>query len=215
MKDESQRGLTTEDTEGAEAGGEEVKVEERKNEPVFFATPEGLRAWFEDKRQTERELVAGFFKKGSGKASVTWPEAVDEALCVGWIDGVRRSLGAESYSVRFTPRKTGSIWSAVNVRRVAALSAEGRMRAEGLAAFARRKEARSGIYAYEQQTGAELPQWAEARFRENATAWTWFQGQAAWYRKTAAWRVVSAKQEVTRRRRLEALVEAAARGVRW
>ncbi len=163
----------------------------------------------------EKELLVGYYKKGSGKASVTWPETVDEALCVGWIDGVRRSLGEECYTVRFTPRKPGSIWSAVNIRRVEVLTAEGRMRAAGLAAFERRKEARSGVYAYEQKEGAELPEWCVGRFRKEAAAWEWFQGQAAWYRRTAAWRVISAKQEATRVKRLEALIEAARRGVRW
>ena len=186
-------------------------MEERKSEPLFFATPLELRGWFAGHHAAERELFVGFFKRGTGRASVTWPEAVDEALCVGWIDGVRRSLGAESYTVRFTPRKAGSIWSDVNVRRVAALTAEGRMQAEGLAAFERRKEPRSGIYSYEQKEGAELPEWAVTRFRENAAAWEWFQKQAAWYRRTAAWRVVSAKQEATRARRLDALIAASDR----
>ena len=186
-----------------------------KSEALFFATPGELRQWFERNHAAERELLVGFFKTATGRASVTWSEAVDEALCVGWIDGVKRSLGAESYSGRFTPRKAGSTWSAVNIRKVETLSAQGRMRAEGLAAFAQRQEARSRIYSYEQKTDAELPEWAVARFREDLEAWKWFQGQAAWYRRTAAWRITSAKQEATRRRRLEALVEAAARSVRW
>ena len=185
-----------------------------KGGPVYFATPKELRSWFELNCSTTRELLIGLFKKETGRASVTWPEAVDEALCVGWIDGVRRSLGAESYTVRFTPRKVGSIWSAVNVRRVEALTSEGRMKPEGLAAFAQRREARSGIYSYEQKEGAELPEWAVTRFRVEPAAWEWFQRQAAWYRRTAAWRVVSAKQEATRVRRLEGLVAAAARGER-
>lgn len=183
--------------------------------PLFFADPGALQEWFERCRTAEKELIVGFFKKGTGKASVTWAEAVDEALCVGWIDGVRRRLDTESYTVRFTPRRPGSIWSAVNVRRVAALTAEGRMRAEGVAAFQKRREARSGIYAYEQAEATELPEWGVARFQEHPAAWEWFQRQAAWYRRTAAWRVVSAKQEATRVRRLELLIAAAVRGERW
>ena len=189
-------------------------VKKTENEPVFFATPGELRGWFESHHAAERELLVGFFKKGTGQASVTWPEAVDEALCVGWIDGVRRSLGAESYCVRFTPRKAGSIWSDVNVRRVAALTAEGRMRAEGRTAYGKRKEARSGVYAYEQTEAAELPEWAVTRFRENPAAWEWFQKQAAGYRRTAAWRVVSAKQESTKVKRLEGLIDASSQGRR-
>ena len=212
MKDESRRESSTEDTEDAVSRD---GAREEKSAVAFFATPGELREWFEGNHRTERELLVGFFKRGTGKPSVTWPEAVDEAICVGWIDGIKRSLGAESYSGRFTPRKAGSIWSAVNIRKAETLSVQGRMRAEGLAAFARRREARSGIYSYEQKEAAELPEWAVARFRENALAWAWFQGQAAWYRRTAAWRVVSAKQEATRRKRLEALVEASDRGVRW
>ena len=190
-------------------------MENVKGKPVFFATPEALRKWFEGNQAAERELLVGFYKKGTGQPSVTWPEAVDEALCVGWIDGVRRSLGAESYSVRFTPRKAGSIWSAVNVKRVAVLTAEGRMRAEGTAAFEKRQAARSGIYAYEQEAGAELPEWGVTKFRESPAAWEWFQRQAAWYRRQAAWRVISAKQETTRVRRLEALIAVSAREERW
>ena len=202
-------------TEDTETRGEVVEVAKIKSEPVFFATPGELRTWFENSHEAERELLVEFFKRETGRASVTWPEAVDEALCVGWIDGVRRSLGEESYTVRFTPRRVGSIWSDVNVRRVAALTAEGRMRAAGLTAFEGRKEAKSGVYAYEQKEAAELPEWATIRFRENAAAWAWFQKQAAWYRRTAVWRVVSAKQEATRTKRLEGLIEAAGRGERW
>ena len=195
-------------------GGTERDAECR-GQPSFFATPENLRSWFERNHAAEKVLLVGFFKVGTGKPSVTWTQAVDEALCVGWIDGVRRSLGKESYTVRFTPRKKGSIWSDVNVRRMAVLTEEGRMRAEGLAAFEQRLEARSGIYSYEQEKEAEMPEWAMARFREHPAAWEWFQRQAAWYRRTAAWRVVSAKQEATRTRRLEGLIAAAGRGERW
>ncbi len=184
-------------------------------DPVFFQTPAALRAWFEQHQATEKELIVGFYKKGSGIPSVTWPESVDEALCVGWIDGVRRGLDAGRYTVRFTPRKAGSIWSAVNIGRVAALSAEGRMHAMGMAAFESRKAGRSGVYAYEQKERVELPEWCVIKFRDNSAAWAWFEQQAAWYRRTAAWRVISAKQEATRVKRLIKLIEASAKGERW
>lgn len=184
-------------------------------EPVFFPAPEALKTWLERYDADTRELHVGFYKKGSGKPSVTWPEAVDEALCVGWIDGVRRSLGKESYAVRFTPRKTGSIWSAVNIRRVEALTAQGRMRTAGLAAFAQRQEARSKVYAYEQQNATELPEELARRFQESTAAWEWFEEQAAWYRRTAIWRVVNAKQATTRWKRLEQLVRASEQRKRW
>ncbi len=119
--------------------------------PIFFATPADLRRWFAENHVTARELLVGYYKKDSGHPGITWPESVDEALCVGWIDGLRRRLDDRSHTTRFTPRRTGSIWSVVNVARVAALTAEARMQPSGLAAFAARKEARSGIYSYEQQ----------------------------------------------------------------
>lgn len=183
--------------------------------PVFFATPTDWRAWLEQHQASAQELQVGFYKIGTGKPSVTWPEAVDEALCVGWIDGVRRKLDEESYAVRFTPRKPGSIWSAVNIRRVGVLTEAGRMRPAGMAAFARRTEARSAIYAYEQSKTAELPEEFARRFQENTAAWEWFQTQAAWYRRTAIWRVVSAKQAATQAKRLEQLIRASKEQKRW
>jgi len=122
--------------------------------PTFFATPAEFRAWFEEHDERAQELLVGFYKKGSGRPSITWPEAVDEALCCGWIDGVRRSLDDASYVIRFTPRKPRSTWSAVNIKRVEELTAQGRMRPAGLAAFAKRAEDRSSIYAYEQRENA-------------------------------------------------------------
>src|SRR6266540_6941417 len=119
--------------------------------PRFFATPAHLRKWFDKNHGTEKELLVGFHKKSSGRPSVTWPESVDEALCVGWIDGIRRSLGEESYTIRFTPRRARSIWSAVNIARAKALEREGRMKPAGRKAFEAREEYRSGIYSYEQR----------------------------------------------------------------
>jgi uncharacterized protein YdeI (YjbR/CyaY-like superfamily) len=176
-------------------------------EPTFFATPDDLRAWFEDHHESETELLVGFHKKGSGRPSITWPESVDEALCFGWIDGVRRRIDDTSYSIRFTPRKARSTWSAVNVERVRELIEHGLMRPAGVAAFERRADDRTAIYAYEQRKTAALDPKQERGFRANAKAWAWFCAQPAGYRRTATYWVISAKREETRRRRLEQLIE--------
>ena len=144
---------------------------------------------------------------------MTWPESVDEALCVGWIDGIRKSMDAESYMIRFTPRRRGSIWSAVNIGRVKALTNEKRMRPAGLNAFADRRENRSGIYSYEQRT-EQLPEPFAGLLRGNKKAWEFFQAQPPSYRKTIGWWVVSAKQDETRRKRLEKLIAESAAGRR-
>ena len=175
--------------------------------PTFFATPFEFRTWLEEHHDTTQELWVGFYKKGSGKPSITWLEAVDEALCFGWIDGLRRGIDDVSYAIRFTPRKRGSIWSAVNVQRVEELTSLGLMRPPGLKAFEARTEAKSGIYAYEQRDAAELDEAYEQQFRANQKAWDFFQAQAAWYRKAATWWVISAKKEETRRKRLATLIE--------
>lgn len=175
--------------------------------PVFFATPSEFRAWFEEHHGTEQELWVGFYKKSTGKASFTWPEAVDQALCFGWIDGVRKSLDADSYANRFTPRKRSSNWSAVNIKRVEELTQLGLMRPAGLKAFEERADAKSGIYSYEQRASAELGEEYEQQFRANPKAWDYFQSRPAGYRKTATWWVVSAKREETRLKRLATLIE--------
>ena len=175
-------------------------------EPTFFATPAAFRAWLAKHHETSRELLVGFYKKGSGTPSITWPESVDEALCVGWIDGVRRRIDDVSYSIRFTPRKARSNWSAVNVARVAELTREGRMRPAGLAAFEAREAARTGIYAYEQRKSAAFDADAERTFRANARAWDFFQSQPPGYRQLTTWWVISAKREETRRKRLTTLI---------
>lgn len=174
---------------------------------IFFATPAEFRAWLEEHHASAPELWVGFHKKGSGRPSITWPEAVDEALCVGWIDGIRKSIDGESYRIRFTPRKPQSTWSAVNLARVEALTREGRMRPAGLKAFEKRTEAKTGIYAYEQRKAAELDEASEQRFRSDPEAWEYFESRPPGYRKTAIWWVVSAKKEETRRKRLEQLIE--------
>jgi uncharacterized protein YdeI (YjbR/CyaY-like superfamily) len=181
-------------------------------EPTFFATPAELRAWLEAHHQGETELLVGFYKKGSGRPSITWPESVDEALCFGWIDGVRRSLGDEAYTIRFTPRKRRSIWSVVNVRRAGELIAEGRMRPAGLAAFEARSGERSGVYSFEQKDAVAFDEAQAGRFQSDAQAWEFFQAQPPWYRRTATWWVISAKKEETRAKRLSTLIEDSAAG---
>jgi uncharacterized protein YdeI (YjbR/CyaY-like superfamily) len=181
-------------------------------DPTFFATPADFRAWFEEHHAAESELLVGFYKKGSGRPSITWPESVDEALCFGWIDGVRRSLGDEAYTIRFTPRKRRSIWSVVNVRRARELIEEGRMRPAGLAAFEARTEERSGVYSFEQKDQVAFDEAQARRFQADAKAWEFFQAQPPWYRRTATWWVISAKKEETRAKRLATLIEDSAAG---
>jgi uncharacterized protein YdeI (YjbR/CyaY-like superfamily) len=187
-------------------------VPEMTTWPTFFATPALFRAWLDRHHDTKTELWVGFYKKGSGKPSITWPEAVDEALCVGWIDGVRKRLDDESYVNRFTPRMPKSHWSLVNVKRVEELSAAGRMRPAGLEAFERRSETRTGLASYERTGEAKLDAAHERRFRADAKAWKWFETQAAWYRRTTIHWVESAKKEETRLRRLETLIADSKRG---
>jgi uncharacterized protein YdeI (YjbR/CyaY-like superfamily) len=180
--------------------------------PVFFQSPAVLRTWLEKNHGKAAELWVGFYKKASGKPSVTWPEAVDQALCFGWIDGVRKSLGETSYMIRFTPRKPSSIWSAINIKRVAELTESGAMQPAGLRAFEARQEKKSGIYAYEQKTSSTLCEAHERQFRANRAAWKYFQAQAPWYRRTATWWVISAKKEETSLKRLGELIESSAQG---
>ncbi len=180
-------------------------------DPRFFETPAALRAWLERNHARRDELWVGIHKKGSGLPSVTYAEALDEALCYGWIDGVRRSLDATSYVIRFTPRKARSAWSAVNVRHVARLTRAGRMRPPGLAAFAARDPARTERDSSEREQ-ATLPPEYERLFRAHAKAWTFFQAKPASYRRPAIWWVMSAKREETRLRRLQTLIADSAAG---
>jgi len=175
--------------------------------PKFFPSSSGWHAWLEEHHQKREELWVGFYKVGSGKPSITWPEAVDGALCFGWIDGVRKSLDESSYVIRFTPRRPKSTWSAVNIRRVAELSSLNLMRPAGIQAFEQRTGNRSEIYAYEQRMGARLSAEYEKKFRANQKAWKYFQAQPPWYRRTASWRVISAKKEETRLKRLAQLID--------
>ena len=181
--------------------------------PVFFRSPAEMRAWLEENHTRAGELHVGFYKKATGEPTITWPESVDEALCFGWIDGVRRNVDNRSYTIRFTPRRKNSIWSAVNIRKVETLSAEGRMKPAGLAAFASRRENRSGIYSYEQRS-VELPKPYEDILAKNEAARAFFHAQAPSYRKMVTWHVVSPKMEETRLKRLAKLIEAWEQGCR-
>jgi len=183
-------------------------------EPKFFATPDEFRSWLEQHHDDQKELWVGFYKKGSGRPSITWPEAVDEALCFGWIDGIRKSVDADSYANRFTPRTARSTWSAVNIKRAKELQRDGRMSPAGLKAFSARSDERSAIYSYEQRHGAVLEPEHERRLRANEAAWEFFQAQPPSYRKAAAWWIVSAKKEETKERRLATLIECSALGRR-
>jgi uncharacterized protein YdeI (YjbR/CyaY-like superfamily) len=174
--------------------------------PVFFATPEKFRVWLETHHETARELLVGFYKKGTGKPSMTWPESVDEALSFGWIDGVRRSLGDDAYTIRFTPRKATSIWSANNVDNVARLTKAGKMRPAGLRAFAARTAEKTGVYSFERAEAAKLSREEDAVLRASSRAAAFFDAQAPWYRRAAIHWVVSAKREETRQRRLQQLI---------
>jgi uncharacterized protein YdeI (YjbR/CyaY-like superfamily) len=184
-----------------------------KIKATFFRTPADLRKWFQKNHAIAAELRVGYYKVGSGRPSITWPESVDEALCVGWIDGVRHRIDDESYTIRFTPRQAVSTWSAVNIRRVKALTDEKRMQPAGLKAFAVRRQNRSGIYAYEQRP-TELVEPYRAEMKRNKAAWAFFEAQPPSYRKTLTWWVISAKQEETRLKRLKTLIETCEEGRR-
>lgn len=179
---------------------------------LFFATPADFRAWLEQHHDAESEVHVGFYKRDSGRPSITWPESVDCALSYGWIDGVRNTIDEISYRIRFTPRKPTSTWSAVNVKRVAELTRLGLMHAAGMRAFEARKGDKTGIYAYEQRTSAKLSSAHEKQFRAHKKAWAFFQSQPPWYQRTAAYRVISAKQEETRQKRLNQLIRDSAAG---
>jgi uncharacterized protein YdeI (YjbR/CyaY-like superfamily) len=182
--------------------------------PRFFATADHFRAWLEKHHASATELVVGFHKRHTGRASMTWTESVREALCYGWIDGIRRSLGDDSYTIRFTPRKPSSNWSSRNVRHVEELMRAGRMAPAGLAAFEARRPDRTGVYSFERRHPARLEPAQEKQFRANKAAWKFFESQPPSYRKTAVHWVVSAKREETRSRRLAQLIEDSAAGRR-
>jgi uncharacterized protein YdeI (YjbR/CyaY-like superfamily) len=179
-------------------------------EPIYFPSAAAFRAWLEHNHASATEVLAGFHKKATGKPSMTWSESVDQALCFGWIDGVRRSAGPDSYTIRFTPRRRASTWSNVNIAKVADLTRRGLMRPAGLAAFEARTTSRSGIYSHE--AGAKFTRAERAEFRGHAQAWKWFQAQGSGYRRTAEHWVASAKRQATRASRLQTLIDDSAAG---
>jgi uncharacterized protein YdeI (YjbR/CyaY-like superfamily) len=181
--------------------------------PKFFPTPADFRSWLEKNHATTTELWVGFYKKDLGKPSITWPESVDQALCFGWIDGIRKRVDEISYQIRFTPRRRGSIWSATNIERAKELAKQKQMRPIGLKTFTERIENKSGIYSYEQR-GTELRQPYAKMLKKNKAAAKFFEKQSPSYRKTIGWWIVSAKKEETRMARLAKLVSESAKGKR-
>jgi uncharacterized protein YdeI (YjbR/CyaY-like superfamily) len=181
--------------------------------PKFFSSPEQFREWLAKNHDSASELLVGFHKKDAGKKSITYPQALDEALCFGWIDGVRRSLDDTSYTIRFTPRKPRSIWSNVNVRHVERLTKEGRMAEPGMKAYALRDPERTGIYAFENRPREFSPEF-EKKFRANKRAWEFFQSEPPSIRRVCIFWVMSAKKEETRLRRLEQLIDSSSKGLR-
>ena len=182
--------------------------------PLFFATPSDFRAWFMANHESAQELWVGFYKKSSGRPSITWPESVDEALCFGWIDGIRKSIDEEAYVIRFTPRKRGSVWSNVNVARVKVLTRDGRMHPAGHRAFEGRDAKKSGVYSFEQRHAAKFDGAELKQLRANKAAWKFFEAQPPGYRQLVTYWVVSAKKPETRARRLARLIEDSAAGER-
>ena len=177
--------------------------------PTFFSTPEKFRAWLQKNHQTETELLVGFYKVNSKKPSMSWSESVDQALCFGWIDGVRKSIDEESYTIRFTPRKKTSIWSAINIKKIEELTKAGLMKEAGQKAFDLRSEDRSGIYSHEKEPSFLNPEF-EKQFKANKIAWDYFNQQSPSYKKVMIHWIMTAKQEKTRISRLEKAINVSA-----
>ena len=183
--------------------------------PKFFPTQKEFKKWLEQNHKTKTELVVGFYKVGSGKPSMTWSQSVDEALCFGWIDGVRRSIDENAYQIRFTPRKGSSIWSAINIKKVAELKKKGLMKEAGLAAFNERKEERSKIYSHENEATTLDPKFLK-QFKANKKAWAYFQALAQGYQKLSIHWVMGAKQEATQNKRMQIIIKDSEAGTnRW
>lgn len=180
-------------------------IDNNLNKPTFFPTQSAFRKWMEKNHKKEKELLVGFYKTKSGKQSITWSESVEEAICFGWIDGVRKSIDAQSYCIRFTPRKPTSIWSAINIKKVEELTQKGLMYPAGLEAYSKRKEHRSGIYSYEKDA-AVLSNEFLIKFKTNKKAWNFFKSMAPSYQRTAIHCVMDTKQETTKMKRLEELI---------
>ena len=181
--------------------------------PTFFSTQSDFREWMKKNHNLEKELWVGYYKKATKIQSITWPESVDEGLCFGWIDGIRKSIDEKSYKIRFTPRKSTSIWSAVNIKRIQQLMEVGLVMPEGLAAYERRRENKSEVYSYEQRK-ADLPAEYQKLIKKNKKAWEFWNKLAPSYKKATTWWVVSAKKEETRLRRLNILIESAEQGLK-
>lgn len=182
--------------------------------PTFFPTATAFRHWLEAGAGDATELLVGFHKVGTGRPSMSWSESVDEALCFGWIDGVRKRIDDATYSIRFTPRKPGSIWSAINIAKIERLRAAGRMTVAGATAFERRTESRSRIYSYEQEALADLTPVELRAFKRSKAAWRYFESAPPGYRKQMLHRVCNAKRPETRAARLDKLITASAAGQR-
>ena len=180
------------------------------SEPIFFSSPQEFYDWLEEHHDSESEVYVGIFKSHTGKRAMTWSESVDQALCFGWIDGKVKTIDADRYMQRFTPRKPGSNWSKINVEKIAKLTEAGLMRPAGLAAFEKRTDEKTGVYSFERDT--QLAPEYDARLRENRAAAEYFDSRPPWYRRTAIHLVMSAKREETRERRLEQLIEDSAAG---
>jgi uncharacterized protein YdeI (YjbR/CyaY-like superfamily) len=178
--------------------------------PKFFRTPADFGTWLEKNHATATELWVGFYKKDSGKPSITWPESVDQALCFGWVDGIRKRVDEISYQIRFTPRRRGSIWSETNINRVRELARQKQMRPTGLKAFAARIENKSGIYSYEQRT-TELEEPYATYLKKNKAASNFFEKQPPSYRRMIGWWIISAKKEETRMARLAKVISESAK----
>ncbi len=181
--------------------------------PIFFANSSDFRKWLEENHQTEKELLVGYYKVWTKKPSMSWSDSVDEALCFGWIDGVRKSIDEESYCIRFTPRNPKSNWSAVNIKKVEELTKQGRMQPAGWTAFEKRTVARSAIYSYENRP-EKLDSELEVRFQEHPQAWNYFTLQPLSYQKTIVYWVMCAKQEATKLSRLDKLIKSSQAGKR-
>lgn len=175
-------------------------------EPLFFEESATFRRWLEANHDKARELLVGFYKTNSGRQSLTWPQSVDEALCFGWIDGVRKSIDEISYSIRFTPRRPASTWSAVNIRKIAELTEAGRMHPSGIKAFENRNPAKAGLYSYEKDEESQFSKGYEEQFKNCREAWDFFCRQPPYYRRTATHWVMDARQTTTQLRRLEKLI---------
>jgi uncharacterized protein YdeI (YjbR/CyaY-like superfamily) len=180
-------------------------------EPVFFKKPADFRKWLDKHHAKASELLVGFYKTSSGKPCITWSESVDEALCYGWIDGVRKSMGGESYTIRFTPRRPGSTWSAINIKKIEVLTKAGKMKPAGEAAFALRKKERSAVYSHEQEDVA-FSAALKKQFKASKDAWKFFDAQSASYKRMVTHWVMSAKQEATQQKRLGKLMAASEAG---